>query len=492
MTATAKEIEFRAVVSPDRSSAELVLPPGLDLNHLTVDMCRALLSAQGVDINAQVLANLQALVANPPALDHMQRVPVASSIAPVDGKDGYVEWTIDHQHDINIQQAEAINFYQRSAYFTVKPGDELGIIHPPTDGTDGRDVLGKSIAAKPGKTAALKHDETIQVKDKGLLIANQQGILTRNGENAAIRQMIEIPEYVDFSTGNIDFTGEVVVHKGVRDLFVVKATGNITVKGLIEAATVVCGGDLFAEGGMAARSRGSVDVKGHLMARYLDNVRGEIKGDLKIEREAINCDLIIHGGIQAPAGMLIGGRMVVVGEIHIGCVGSAAGVATDLILGSVPSLEPFAHSLSDLMAELQKRKDEFAGEMKLLSAEGKRLTAHDKERQTELEFELYGIDQRIIRGQSVLDALNQRIHEHRTINLQAHRCIHCGTTIIIGENAFRMSRDLPGPVKIIKDSGDIVYRFSSGEGGLLAQVSEVSAAPAYITHAAELNPDPEI
>lgn len=476
MTTAAKELEMRAVVASDRSTAELIFPPGYDRTQLTMELCQILLRAEGVEMGAAVLGNLQELMANPPANDRPQRVVIAQATAPVHGLDGWVEWTIDQKNQQDAGQDEAVDFYARSAYITVKPGDKLGVVHPPTDGSDGRDVLGKTLAAKPGKAVSLKLDESISRNAKGELIAQREGVLCRTGELAAVRQLIEIPEYVDFSTGNIDFVGDVVVSKGVRDLFVVKATGSIHVKGLIEAATMVAGADLVAEGGMAGRNRGSVDIQGNLIARYLDNVRGDVRGDLKVEREAINCDLVVHGGVQSPTGMLIGGRLVIVGAINIATVGSPAGVATELVLGTVPSLEPFAMALRELLDEMQKRKLEFTGEWKLLSAEGKRLTNRDKERQTELQFEMHGLEQRMLRGQAVLDALHHRIVRDRTIHLIAHRFIHCGTIIIVGENAFRLNRDLHGPVKVLKDSGDIVYRFASGEGGLLAQVSEVSAA----------------
>ncbi len=477
MTAAAREIECRAVVAEDRSTAELIVPIRFDPAQLSMELLQALLRAAHVEINSTVVTNLEAMMAQPPGAERQERVLLATATQPVEGKDGWVQWTIDEQQQAAPSEDGAVNFYSRSAYVTVKPGDVLGIVHAPTDGVDGRDVTGKTLAAKPGKQAALKLDESINQNIKGELIAQQEGVLCRSDSSAAVRQMIEIPEYVDFSTGNIDFVGDVVVNKGVRDLFVVKATGNIHVNGLIEAATMITGGDLVAEGGMAGRNRGSVQTEGHLIARYLDNVRGEVKGDLKVEREAINCELMILGGVNSPTGMLIGGRLLIVGAINVGTVGSPAGVATELVLGSVPTLEPLAAALHELMVEVRKRRDEFEGEFKLLSAEGnKRLTSHDKERQTELQFEMHGLDQRLNRGQTVFDALRQRILKERTINLTAYRFIHCGTTITVGENAFRLNRDLHGPVRVIKDGGDIVYRVSTGEGGLLAQVAEVSAA----------------
>ena len=46
---------------------------------------------------------------------------------------------------------------------------------------------------------------------------------------------------VDNSTGDIDYEGDVVVNGNVLAGFTVKATGDITVSGIVEGATVIAG-----------------------------------------------------------------------------------------------------------------------------------------------------------------------------------------------------------------------------------------------------------
>ena len=47
-----------------------------------------------------------------------------------------------------------------------------------------------------------------------------------------------------YNTGNIDYQGDVHIHGDVRGTFTVKATGNITIDGLVEAAYIP--GEKFA------------------------------------------------------------------------------------------------------------------------------------------------------------------------------------------------------------------------------------------------------
>ena len=49
---------------------------------------------------------------------------------------------------------------------------------------------------------------------------------------------LDIPANVDFSTGDINFLGDVCIHGDICSGFTVRAIGNITVGGVVEACTV--------------------------------------------------------------------------------------------------------------------------------------------------------------------------------------------------------------------------------------------------------------
>lgn len=115
-------------------------------------------------------------------------------------------------------------------------------------------------------------------------------------------ELYEVPGFVDFSTGNIDFEGSVHVRQGIRDRFEVKATGSIIVDGLVEGATIHCGGDFTAHQGMVGKERGLLFVKGNADVGYLNNVKAEIIGNLTVRRELMNCDLVIGKSLNCKHG----------------------------------------------------------------------------------------------------------------------------------------------------------------------------------------------
>ena len=63
--------------------------------------------------------------------------------------------------------------------------------------------------------------------------------------------MLDIPGNVDFSTGSINFLGDINIKGDVLSGFTVRAMGNIHVDGVIEAGSAVeAGGDLVVVKGI--------------------------------------------------------------------------------------------------------------------------------------------------------------------------------------------------------------------------------------------------
>ncbi|MBI1336540.1 MAG: DUF342 domain-containing protein [Phycisphaera sp.] len=476
------EASVRVVVASDQSVAELVIPPGFPRAMITPAFCQGVIRQAGVDVTQATVDALEALLSTPLPDDKETRTPIAWHTLPVDGEDGWIEWSVEARCDKPVEkqghEVASVSHYDRCAYIFVKPGQVLGKLHQATTGTDGRDVLGRVIKAKPGKQVRYAHDESILRDSKAQLIAQEEGVLWRDGDRFAIRRMIEVDRNVDFSTGNIEFNGDVVINKGVRDCFVVKATGKVEVHGLIEAATVECGGDLVASGGFAGRERGHASVGGSMTARYINNIEARVDTDLIVEREVINCHLVVGHDMKAPHGSLIGGDTQVDGVVEVGTLGSPGNVPTRLVLGKVPKLESVADSLSGVLGELTVRRDNLdAQRLQIINTSRKnQIATQDKERLTEIMFELSSLNKRINDGYEVLEALRVRIHEKRTIDLRVGKQLHQGVVIEIFDKAFKIIEDVRGPLQVKRENGEIVYQKDQSNPSLLAKVSEVRMA----------------
>lgn len=462
--------QIRVHLTGEPASAEVAIPGDLPRGMLNASTLQQILRGQGIEVTPQVVLAVQALADAAAGTQDNLRAVVATPTLPVNGGDGYVEWLVD-QHDPDAQQ---VSHYDRCAYVMVQPGQVVGRIVSPTPGADGRDIFGKTLPAKAGRALNLALNESLMLDAAGQLIAQQEGTLYRDRERAQVRQVIEIRGFVDFSTGNIDFAGDVIVKNGVRDKFIIKAAGSIHVDGLIEAATIECQGNLVARGGFAGREIGNAVIGGNLLARYLDNIKAHVRGSLTVDREIINCHLLIEGNIESPQALIIGGRVQVVGRVEVATLGSPSATGTELILGSVPDLEPLLLRLEDLMARFTERRELLEAEMKQINLNTRRLTAQDRERQTEIMFELQSVNERLGRGAVVLENLHHAVNSRRTVDLNVTKELHAGTLVSVGDHSFKITNDLRGPLRIMRDmTGEVVLQTGGVTTGRLGQVSEV-------------------
>ncbi len=475
MATITQDNTIRVQVAPDKMSAEMIIPAGFDFAVATDGFIEALLRQAGLDITEAVQDAVNALLQAPPEHPQTVRGVIAHGTPPQHGEDGRVDWLVDQHPDEDDNRPAS--HYDRTAFIMVKPGQVIGRLHRPTIGTDGRDVCGRTLAARDGKDCRLKLDETILRKANGDLVAQAEGLLHRDRDAACIRNFLEVSDNVDFSTGNIDFRGDIAIRNDVKDCFVVRATGHVEVHGMIEAATIECGGDLIARGGFAGREQGRASVGGSLRGKYLDNIHAEARGDLCIDREVINCRLVIHGRIDSPAGSIIGGQTVVTGAAHIAALGSPAGVPTELVVGTVPRLEPFADELARLADDLRRQHDALAEEQDRINklSGKKRMTAVDKERQTEIAFELMQVGPALRKAEATLANLQALIERERTVDVRVERRLHNGVVFVFAGNHYRIQREVRGPVRIARgDRGEAVFEHPDGTGGLLAQIADVS------------------
>lgn len=477
MPRSSAKVETRVAVAHDGLSAELIVPAGATISATDV---QALLAGAGLRVTPTDLPAIEKLLASAPE-DEERRGVVLTGQKPVHGERGRVEWSVDEvepAQQAQEQTEQQVSHYERSPFVMVHAGQVLGRVIAPTNGTDGVDVRGGTILAKAGYAAQIKLDESIMVDASGTLIAQRDGVLNRTLDKASIHNRLEIPHDVDFSTGNIDCDGDVKIHGGVRGLFTVKARGSIEVGGLIESATLIAGGDFIAHGGVAGGESGVVTVGGNCTARYLDAVELDVRGDLEVMREMINCRVVVHGSVKSPNASIIGGELRVTGDVCVAVLGSEAGTPTQLVLGSVPILEPSLHTLGAVMKDIEVRISQICEEMRLLEMPGRRLSSQEKERLTEVTFERSHLTERLARCRAARVQFDAKLADVRTVSVTINKTIHPGVRLVVANQMFIVSRAVKGPLRVMRDrTGELVYRRpDTGTGARLSQIAQVHAA----------------
>lgn len=434
----------RVVIAEDRNTATLCVPPEMPRDQLTLSFCKSVLKDHGVECTAAVNEAVARLLHDLPPEGQPIEAVIATGTDPEHGEDGHIEWFVE-----SAEQDVELSFYHRCPYIMVEAGQILGRVHEPTPGHDGRDVTGGTRAAKPGRSVGWTFNDSILRNARGELVAQKDGMLIRAGHKARISQVLEINDSVDFSTGHIDFDGDVIVYHEVRDRFEVKATGTVEVHGLIEAATIRCGRDLVAKTGMAGREIGEAHVGGDLIARYLDNITGWVVGRLAIEREVINTRLTVEGDIEIPDGSVIGGRLVCGAKVRAAAIGSRAGVPTKLVLGVTPGPQKKLTQLEQVIEQAQQRREALLEEQQRLRDSKAAPDASSRERETELAFNLQQVDQMLARAAKGRKILQQRINAQWTVDVEVAKALYHGVQITVGSDCYEIREDIKGPARIM-------------------------------------------
>lgn len=480
--------EPKIEIAENSLTASLVLPEDFDRSTLTPAFCESLL--QRADIRSDVINQdtIIGIVTEVMAANPGRFVTVVAEATPaVHGVDAYIEWQIG-EADADEEEAasdgddsdedEAVSFYGKSTFTVVKAGEILGKFYPEVPGTEGKDVCGKVLVPRTAKPLAFKYDESINIGEGSNLVAQIDGVLFRDRQSARVSDTLEIDDNVDFSTGNIDFPGNVLVRQGVKDCFTIEARDTIEVRGLIEAATLVAGKDLHAKGGFAGREQGTAQVEGSLTGKYLDAVQCQVGNELCIEREIINCTCTVLGSIGSPRGSLIGGCTYVSGQVELMDLGASAQPITELHVGVLPLLDPLISELTVIVEELVAEREKLLTEQEMITANsGARIAPTHQAKLSQIQSAMGKLQIQLDRAEPSLEQVRERAESNRKIDLLIHRKLHPNALIVFGVYHYRVTNEIKGPVRItVNKRGQLEYTQGDSAPRLLSSECELRAA----------------
>ncbi len=474
------EPSMHATTAKDSSYAELHIPEGLDPASVSDESCEQCLKDMGVVLTDVMREQLLAGINSYHTKQGNETITVRIEGKPAeDGEDGYIEWEpkCDLAYLLEADEDKKVDHYNRQSYITVEEGQYLGRIVSPTTGTGGMDVMGKRIEPRAGQPAPVKVDDTILTGVDGKLTALRRGVLALKGNLLKVNPELQLPDYVDFSTGNIDFDGDVEIAKGIRDKFSVRATGSVTVHGLIEAAMLKVGVSLHANGGMAAKSKSLAQVGGDLYARYLDNVTANVKGNAVIEREVVNCDLSVVGNLIVKGGGLLGGQTNVAGMVDVLSLGAPSGDRTEITLARIPEVDELCNQADEACENVKEQLDKINEQIGQFERNNARTATH-REQLTELMFKQSELQQRYKAIAAKRDQVREFIEKKCKVDVHVSRAIEPGTTVTCRGVAAKFQERVSGPISIKWDRRGKQLVFRMGEHGNLQPISEIAAVRA--------------
>jgi len=446
---------------------EVTVRAGMDLESTGEANCQGELRDLEIEITSDVNKRIAALILlHETDKEQEHRLVVAIGQEPQHGEDGRLELNtklvgpidsdIDesgcNSADAVLVHADDVDHYDRSAFILVEAGESLGTLHDPVSGVDGRSVKGETIAAKQGKALVLNMDESVVVKSCGAIEAAMSGVVVVEGKKIRVLQKLDVHGNVDFHTGNIDFPGDVVINKGVKDCFIVQASRDIVIRGLVEAASIYAGRDLELLGGGACREKGELSADRDIKARYLNECDLRAGRNLIVDKEIINAHVAVGADLMAPNCTIIGGSTYVTGACEIAEIGSERNIPTEITLGKEREAARLTTAADDLLQTIQGKLAKSQGEHDQLQHNAAKLTPTQAETMTELQFEIGTYSRLEGTLSSAVSGMDQAVGKIATVDLMVQKHMWRGVTIVLGDWEAFIEEPIKGPFRISMDS----------------------------------------
>ncbi len=290
---------------------------------------------------------------------------------------------------------EKVSYYDQMSYVVVEKGDVIAMKSKRSAGFDGSTIFGTVIPAKEGKANEGILDDSIRVSKDGECTAAFAGLLNASPSNISVSTELEIRGDVDFTSGRIIFPGTVIVQGAVRDHFSVRALDDVTINGLVECSRIESGQNITLTRGMAGKETGTIVAGGDLDAGYLEGVQAQVRGKVSARREITNCVLDVLGELDAPQAAIRGGTLNIAKGAVIGAAGSAQGVETELVVGSIAEIEDRIKTSNDFLERLEKQHTQKLKKLETFSSAIAKPTPSQIEEQMGMQFEVDEIADRI-------------------------------------------------------------------------------------------------
>lgn len=294
--------------------------------------------------------------------EYFKNILIAAGIKPIQGRDGSITYNFntDRKAKPRLNKDGTVDFHQLDNIAHVKKGDILAVITPVDRGTPGCNVYGAEVKPEKVKKVNFSRGNNLSISEDGLqLISDVDGYATLEGDKVFVSNIYEVPADVDNSTGDIEFSGGVVVRGNVRTGFKIKASGNIEVYGVVEGADLEAGGDVILHRGIQGMSRCRIKVQGNLVSKFIESANVFAEGNVSAE-SILNSQVSAHGDIivTGKGGNIIGGNVRSTTLIEATTIGTAMGVATSVEVGIDPTvkdrLKEIEETIKNKTAEINK------------------------------------------------------------------------------------------------------------------------------------------
>ncbi len=364
---------------------------------------------------------------------------IARGTPPVAGVDGRLEWHIDRREGPAVyriretDENEKVDYKNLDLFVQVNADQLLVTRVPPKEGTSGRTVLGREMPPKSGRNYLLPQGKNTYITKDGLeLRAAVPGRVDEVNGRLEVSNLYQVLGDVDLGVGNINFDGDVVIGGNVCNGFTIKATGSIEVKGIVEAAALEAGGDIFIEGGIQGGGKGILQAQGGVYARFAEYATiqaGSIVSAQSLLHSNVNC----LGAVEVVdgRGSIIGGNVCAGTYIAAQLLGNPSGRATELQVGLSPHSRVKMAEMEKMVDSLKKVVDRLQ-EVLQETPDSQIKTQREQEVRMENVRKLLQYKKLMLDKEAELQEIRDTLSDHKSGEVHALNTAYPGVNISIG------------------------------------------------------------
>lgn len=318
--------------SHDGMTAYLRLPEPLGGQKYRLEDVQAALAASGVK-NGVDKEELLSMVNDG---IYNRSVAVATGKVPQDGKDGYFEYLFKSQLDgkPRINEDGSVS-YAIQLFEMVTEGQVIAKYHPAVQGIDGYTVKDTPLRAKIGREQPPLRGRGFVCQEDGVTyVASITGKIDMINDKINILPVYEVSGDVDSNTGDIEFRGDVIIHGSVDDIQI-RATGTVTVGGVVQGASIYANKEIVLTGGVLGNGKSVIDAKGSISAKFFEFATVRCKGDITADI-FLNSNVYCEGKafVMSKKGAIVGGSVHAVSGIEANSIGNSAEIRTHVLVGN--------------------------------------------------------------------------------------------------------------------------------------------------------------
>lgn len=433
-------------ITPDRLKAFITVTHSDNDEPISEEDIRKALDKAGVRFGVredliQSIVNLQAV----------EELLIAEGIPPEDGKDGSIEYKVSLGKRELVPRENpdgSVDLRDLGFVETVLKGDILAVKIPPTEGTPGVGVDGSPISPRKGKDVRLPKGKNTEISEDGLkLIATISGTPNIKDGNISVSPKLEIQKDVDFSTGNIEFVGNVIVRGSIRSHFRVSCEGDLEVWEDIENADIKVGGNLIVRRGIYGEPGRRIEVNGNLLAKLIRNADIDVHGDILVEQVIMDSNVRCGGKIRVTSGkgIISGGKITAFRSISVSQLGSSFGTSTIVVVGKDPWISNEIDILVKEREELRKKLEEINTNIKYTIGYGREdnLPETKKIQLNRLrEIQRLLIEQLNLRDTKIRELREKSLYLVNEAKVEVSDVVYPGVKIWIGDEGYFVDSEI--------------------------------------------------